>query len=64
MRKMPSIKNQLKQLDDAIRTESYQFTDVLPSKVWRPWNPNIFRVCEEGIRVLDHTFKRFKIKHN
>ena len=68
MRTIPNIKNQLKQLDDVIRTEfipaiteGINFSDIgrrfnVPaSKVWNPRNSNIFRACTEGIRVLDHT---------
>ena len=28
----------------------WQKIDIPPSKVWRPWNYNIFGVCTEGIR--------------
>ena len=76
MRTIPNIKTQLKQLDDVIRTEFIPATtggincsdterrSMSLSKVWRSWNSNIFRVCTEGIRVLDHTIKEFNNKHN
>ena len=72
MRTTPNFKNQLKELDDVIRTEFIpaiaggvncsDIEDVPPSKVWRSWNSNIFRVCRE--EIIDHTIKGFNKKHN